>query len=175
MQCNTNYTAEDKNNSYLNLNVLNTYKKIFREKVILGLSDHTFGHNSVLGSVALGAKVVEKHFTDNNNRNGPDHAFSMNPQTWKKMVNETRLLEKSMGDGKKKIEKNELHSSIIQRRSIRTKYDLKKGTTVKKKHLVYLRPCPENGLRPFEENKIIGRKLRKNLFKEELINCKNTK
>jgi len=175
MQCNTNYTAQDKNNSYLNLNVLNTYRKIFREKVILGLSDHTFGHNSVLGSVAIGARVIEKHFTDNNNRIGPDHAFSMNPNTWKKMVNETRLLEKSLGDGNKIIEKNELHSSVIQRRSIRTKHYLKKGTIIKKKHLVYLRPCPKKALSPFEENKIIGRKLKKNLFKEELINCKNTK
>ena len=78
MQCNTNYTADNENNSYLNLNVLNTYKQKFHKKVILGLSDHTFGHNSVLGSVALGAKVIEKHFTDNNNRIGPDHAFSMN-------------------------------------------------------------------------------------------------
>lgn len=175
MQCNTNYTAENKNISYLNLNVLKTYKKIFHKKVILGLSDHTFGHNSVLGSVALGAKVIEKHFTDNNNRIGPDHAFSMNPKTWKQMVNETRSLEKSLGNGNKIIEKNELDSSVLQRRSIRSRYDLRKGTVIQKKHLVYLRPCPSNGLNPFEENQIIGKKLKKNLSKEEIINCKNTK
>jgi N-acetylneuraminate synthase len=175
MQCNTNYTAENKNTSYLNLNVLNTYRKKFKNKVILGLSDHTFGHNSVLGSVALGAKVIEKHFTDDNNRAGPDHAFSMNPKTLRQMVYETRVLEKSLGDGHKIIEKNELQSSVIQRRSIRSKYNLKKGTIIKKKHLVYLRPCPKNGLNPFEENKIIGKKLKKNILREEIINCKNTK
>ena len=175
MQCNTNYTADNENNSHLNLNVLNTYKQKFHKKVILGLSDHTFGHNSVLGSVALGAKVIEKHFTDNNNRIGPDHAFSMNPKTWKQMVIETRKLEKSLGDGNKIIEKNELDSSVIQRRSIRSRYNLKKGTVIKKKHLVYLRPCPPSGLNPFEENKIIGKKLKKNISKEEIINCKNTK
>ena len=104
MQCNTNYTAKVENNFYLNLNVLNQYKKLFGNKIILGLSDHTEGYNSVLGAVALGARVVEKHFTDNNYREGPDHLFSMNPKSWKKMVNETRKLERSLGDGVKKIE-----------------------------------------------------------------------
>ena len=63
MQCNTNYTASNENNKFLNLNVLKLYKKIFKDTVILGLSDHTFGHNSVLGAVAMGARVIEKHFT----------------------------------------------------------------------------------------------------------------
>ena len=57
----------------------------------------------MLGAVALGARVVEKHFTDNNNRQGPDHKFSMNPFTWKKMIDETRMLEMSLGDGNKVI------------------------------------------------------------------------
>ena len=116
MQCNTNYTADHENHNHLNLNVLKQFKKIFKDKVILGLSDHTFGHNSVLGAVALGARVVEKHFTDNNNRQGPDHKFSMNPFTWKKMIDETRMLEMSLGDGNKVIEKNEKESVIVQRR-----------------------------------------------------------
>ena len=175
MQCNTNYTAEAKNNSFLNLKVLNVYKKKFGKIAILGLSDHTFGHNSVLGAVALGARVVEKHFTDDNNRQGPDHKFSMNPVTWKDMVIQTRILEKSMGDGIKKIEDNEKQSSIVQRRSIRASVYLKKGTVIKKKHLQYLRPCPKNGLNPYEDYKIIGKKLTRNINKEEIINCKNTK
>ena len=94
MQCNTNYTGSLENFNFINLNVLKTYKKIFKDKIILGLSDHTPGHLTVLGAVALGAKVVEKHFTDNNNQAGPDHKFSMNPKTWKLMVDETRILEK---------------------------------------------------------------------------------
>jgi len=175
MQCNTNYTAESKNNSFLNLNVISQYKKIFGKKIILGLSDHTFGNNSVLGSIALGARVIEKHFTDNNNRSGPDHKFSMNPNTWKKMIIESRILEKSLGDGNKKIEFNERESSVIQRRSIRARINLKKGTILKKNHLIYLRPCPINGLNPYEENKIIGKKITKDILKEEIINCKNTK
>ena len=106
MQCNTNYTNLEDNFKYLNLNVLKNFKKIFQtKKVILGLSDHTPGHSSVLGAVALGARVIEKHFTDNNNLIGPDHKFSMNPKTWSDMVKETRRLELSLGDGLKKVKK----------------------------------------------------------------------
>ena len=79
MQCNTNYTGNQNNINFVNLNVLKSYKKLF-PNVILGLSDHTFGHASVLGAVAYGARVIEKHFTDDNSRSGPDHFFAMNPQ-----------------------------------------------------------------------------------------------
>ncbi len=170
MQCNTNYTADDENSNYLNLNVLNTYKKIFGQKVILGLSDHTFGHNSVLGAVALGARVVEKHFTDNNFRNGPDHPFSMNSKTWTEMVRETRKLEMSLGSGIKKIEKNEEQAAIIQRRCIRAKTNLKKGTIIKEDMLCYLRPSPKGSLNPYEKKKVLGKKLTKNLLKEDIVN-----
>ena len=80
MQCNTNYTGSVDNFKYINLNVLKTFRQMFPE-TILGLSDHTPGHETVLGAVALGACVVEKHFTDDNNRSGPDHPFSMDPQS----------------------------------------------------------------------------------------------
>ena len=105
MQCITNYTNSHDNYNFINLNVLKSYKKIFGEKVILGLSDHTYGHVTVLGAVALGARVVEKHFTDDNQRIGPDHAFSMNFKTWKEMVDQTRILEKTLGDGIKKLKR----------------------------------------------------------------------
>ena len=105
MQCNTNYTASNENYEYINLNVLKDYKKRFKDKIVLGLSDHTFGHTTVLGAVSLGARVVEKHFTDDNTRNGPDHKFSMNPITWREMVDETEKLIKSLGNGKKKLKK----------------------------------------------------------------------
>ena len=102
MQCNTNYTADLKNMKYVNLRVLNTFKQYF-PNVILGLSDHTFGHSAVLGAVTLGARVIEKHFTDDNNRVGPDHKFAMNPNTWKEMVLRTRELENALGDGIKRV------------------------------------------------------------------------
>ena len=96
MQCNTNYTNSEDNFKNLNINVITTFKKFLKnQNVILGLSDHTPGHSSVLGAVALGARVIEKHFTDNNNLEGPDHKFSMNPHTWSEMVKDTRRLEDS--------------------------------------------------------------------------------
>ena len=67
MQCNTNYTNSLENFKYINLNVIKTYMQIFPE-ILLGLSDHTPGHTTVLGAISLGAKMIEKHFTDNNDR-----------------------------------------------------------------------------------------------------------
>ena len=80
MQCNTNYTGSFDNLKYVNLNVLKFYANLY-PGMVLGLSDHTPGHTTVLGAIALGARVIEKHFTDDNDRIGPDHAFSMNPIT----------------------------------------------------------------------------------------------
>ena len=143
MQCNTNYTANDDNFNYINLNVLKLYSVLFPD-ITLGLSDHTFGDETVLGAVTLGAKYIEKHFTDDNYRNGPDHPFSMNPKTWKKMVDRTRRLEQALGSPIKKIEKNELETVVLQRRSIRIKNDLRKGDTISKDDIIYLRPCPKD-------------------------------
>jgi len=105
MQCNTNYTNDEKNFKYINLNVIKELKLKFKKKIILGLSDHTRGHTTVLGAITLGARVIEKHFTDDNSRIGPDHKFSMNPRNWHEMIKESRRLEKALGDGLKKIEK----------------------------------------------------------------------
>ena len=118
MQCNTNYTGDKKNFNYINLNVLKTFKDKF-PNTILGLSDHTSGHATVLGAIALGANVFEKHFTDDNNREGPDHKFAMNPLSWKEMVERSNELYSSLGNGIKVVEDNELKSIVVQRRSIR--------------------------------------------------------
>ncbi len=169
MQCNTNYTNNKNNLNYINLLALNQFSKIMGKNIILGLSDHTEGHTTVLGSIALGARVIEKHFTDNNNRNGPDHKFSMNPTTWKQMIQSSRDLEKSLGNGMKKLEFNEKKSVIIQRRGVWAKINLKKGSKLKLSNLNFLRPCPKNSLSPFKIEKYIGKKLNKNLKKNSLI------
>src|SRR5437763_3630528 len=92
MQCNTNYTGSRENFRHIHLRVLETYHSMF-PNVVLGLSDHTPGHATVLGAVTLGARVIEKHFTDDNQRRGPDHQFSMMPDAWRDMVEHTRELE----------------------------------------------------------------------------------
>ena len=172
MQCNTNYTDKIENFNFINLNVLKIYEKEFKNKIILGLSDHTKGHITVLGAIALGAKVIEKHFTDNNNRMGPDHKFSMNPKSWALMIKETRLLEKSLGYGIKRIEKNEKQSSIIQRRSIWANENIEKGKIITRKMLSILRPCPKKSISIFNLEKIICKKTKTNINKFELITKK---
>jgi N-acetylneuraminate synthase len=172
MQCNTNYTDKIENFNFINLNVLKIYEEEFKNKIILGLSDHTKGHITVLGAIALGAKVIEKHFTDNNNRMGPDHKFSMNPKSWALMIKESRLLEKSLGYGIKRIEKNEKQSSVIQRRSIWANENIEKGKIITRKMLSILRPCPKKSISIFNLEKIIGKKTKKNIKKFELITKK---
>ena len=175
MQCNTNYSGEEKNFKFLNLNVLHTYKKKF-QNIILGLSDHTQGYSSVLGAVALGAKVIEKHFTDNRGRSGPDHKFAIEPSEWSEMVKETRRLESSLGNDIKKIEFNEKETVVLQRRSIRAKNIIRKGHVIKKNDLVFLRPSPNGAMDPFEYKKIINKVAIKDIPKEEcLIIKKNIK
>ncbi|MEY9979959.1 N-acetylneuraminate synthase family protein [Lysinibacillus sp. RC79] len=161
MQCNTNYTGSLENFKYINLNVLNTYKTIY-PNMILGLSDHTPGHATVLGAITLGARVIEKHFTDDNNRIGPDHQFSMNPITWKEMVERSRELENSLGNGMKIIEKNEQETSVVQRRGIYLRVNKKAGETIDVADLEFLRPAPANIFNPYEASEIIGKIIRQN-------------
>ena len=118
MQCNTNYTASPENYDHLHLNVLKTYASMFPD-VILGLSDHTHGLPPVLGAVTLGARVIERHFTDDNDREGPDHKFAMNPADWAEMVENTRLLERALGSADKFVAGNEQETVIVQRRCLR--------------------------------------------------------
>lgn len=162
LQCNTNYTASLENFKYINLNVLRTYRKMY-PNMILGLSDHTLGHATVLGAIALGARIIEKHFTDDTARIGPDHAFSMDFKTWKEMVERSRELENSLGGGCKRVEENEKETVVLQRRSIRLARTVSEGECITAEDLTVLRPCPADGLQPFEIHKVIGRRVRHTL------------
>jgi len=155
MQCNTNYTASLENFKYINLNVLKTYSLMF-PKTVLGLSDHTPGHATVLGAVALGARVIEKHFTDDNNREGPDHLFSMNPKTWAEMVENTRRLEQALGSADKFITENELETVIIQRRCLRAARDISRGEVLTRSMIDVLRPATPGAILPDQLRNVIG-------------------
>lgn len=157
LQCNTNYTANIENYKYINLNVLKTYGLMFPQ-LILGLSDHTHGHATVLGAVALGARVIEKHFTDNNNREGPDHAFAMNPTTWTEMVKATRELERALGSADKVVEDNEKETVIIQRRCVRAARDIMAGEKITRDMIEPLRPATPGAILPDEIQNVIGTK-----------------
>jgi N-acetylneuraminate synthase len=171
MQCNTNYTNSIENFNHINLNVLKLFKKKFKD-VILGLSDHTSGYETVLGAIALGARVIEKHFTDSNLRNGPDHKFSMNPKSWKEMIKASRILEKAMGNEIKKVELNEQETVILQRRSIRAKNFIKKNQIIKKKDFEFLRPCPKDALPIYDFDKILNKKSKFSIIKGDYIRNK---
>jgi sialic acid synthase SpsE len=157
LQCNTNYTNDLSNYKYINLNVLRTFAEIY-PGMPLGLSDHTQGCSTVLGAVALGACVIEKHFTDDNARTGPDHGFSMNPVSWREMVDRTRELEAAMGNGIKKIEENERDAAIVQRRCVRLTRNVHAGETLSEDDIECLRPAPNGALAPYEINDWLGAK-----------------
>lgn len=168
MQCNTNYTALSENFKYINLNVLKTYREKY-PNVVLGLSDHTFGHSTVLGALALGARVFEKHFTDDNSRSGPDHKFSMNPKTWRDMVNAANELYMAMGDGVKRVEDNERDTVNLQRRAFYFTRDMKTGDLIDENSIFPLRPVYEGAVLPFEKEKIIGKKVKKDVYTDTCV------
>ena len=125
--------------------------------VALGLSDHTPGHATVLGAVALGARVIEKHFTDDNQRIGPDHAFSMVPTSWKEMVVRTRELEAALGTGVKQVEANEMETVVLQRRAFYFTRDAASGERITADIIHALRPAPRDAVPLNHETEIIGR------------------
>ncbi len=155
LQCNTNYTASLENFDHIHLNVLKTYATMFPEAV-LGLSDHTHGHATVLGAVALGARVIEKHFTDDTSREGPDHPFSMDPRSWRDMVDRTRELERSLGSTKKFVAENELETVIVQRRCLRAARDIAPGEVLQRAMITVLRPAASGAIEPFEIDAVLG-------------------
>ena len=174
MQCNTNYTASSENFKYINLNVLKEYKARYPD-VILGLSDHTLGHATVLGAVAFGARVIEKHFTDDMMREGPDHKFSMDFNSWKEMVDTTRELEVALGSESKKIEDNEKETVVLQRRAIRAKNDLQVGVSITRDMIEVLRPCPKNALPPYRIDEILGKTLINHIVSGECVTWEDLK
>jgi sialic acid synthase SpsE len=157
MQCNTNYTASPQNYDHLHLNVLKTYATMFPD-VILGLSDHTHAVAPVLGAVTLGARVIERHFTDSNDREGPDHKFAMNPENWARIVEETRILERALGSADKFIAGNEQETAVIQRRCLRAARDIKAGKVFTREMIDVLRPATPGAIKPHEIQDVIGTK-----------------
>ena len=137
--------------------------------LILGLSDHTPGHATVLGAVTLGARMIEKHFTDDVSRSGPDHAFSMGPKSWKEMVDRVRELENALGTGIKKIEGNEQETVVLQRRAVCGRVGIAADTVLSADHLTVLRPCPAEGIPPYHLSMLIGKRLKRPIAAGEYI------
>lgn len=148
-----------------NLKVMKTFRKKFRLNI--GYSDHSPGSLVLLASVAMGACVIEKHFTANTKLRGPDHVHSLNPTDFKQMVQDIRLLESAFGDGIKKIEKSERETRIIQRRGIWTIKKISKGEQFSKSNIDVLRP--NMGISASKYGLIIGKKAKRNFKSYESI------
>jgi len=168
MQCNTNYTGSDANFDHIHLKVLRTYRAMFPE-IVLGLSDHTSGHTTVLGAVTLGAAVVEKHFTDDNHREGPDHAFAMNPETWAEMVAGTRELERALGSSRKFVANNEKETRLVQRRCLRAATAIVAGQTFTNDMIDVIRPATADAIRPGKIEEVVGTKAAADIARGEAI------
>lgn len=172
LQCNTNYTGEADNLNHIHLNVLRSYRQIFPQAV-LGLSDHTPGHSTVLGAVALGARIIEKHFTDDIEREGPDHAFAMTPVAWREMVARTRELEQALGSADKRVNDNEKETIVLQRRCLRAARDLPAGKRLERSDIEILRPAPHDAIPPHEIDRAIGRRLVGSMARGQDFRCAN--
>lgn len=177
LQCTTNYPAPVEDANLLAMLTLGT-----RLKVDVGYSDHTIGVDGggddplggltvPLGAVALGAVVIEKHFTDDRKRNGPDHPFAMDTESFGKMVQSIRAMEMALGDGVKKVMPSEKETVIIQRRGIYASITIKKGEAITKDKIDFLRPAI--GLRPTEFSRILGLKTKKAIGAGEPIFLKD--
>ena len=162
LHCNTEYPTPIED---VNLNVLKTFRKKFNTEV--GYSDHTMGIEVPIAAVAMGAKVIEKHFTLNRNMSGPDHKASLEPKEFEEMVYSIRNLEKALGGFVKKPTKSEKKNIKIARKSIVAAKKINKGEKFTIKNLCIKRPG--DGISPIYWYKIIGKISKKNYLKDDLI------
>ncbi len=162
MQCITNYPSMIES---ANINVLDTYKSAFNVQV--GYSDHSPGDLVILGAIAKGAVVVEKHFTYDKNAKGPDHPHSMEPNEFKEMVDKTKLLKTALGSSSKFVVKEEEETVFVQRRGLYAKKTIKKGDRFTNENIEELRPAI--GILPKYKYNIIGSSARHLIEKGEPI------
>lgn len=157
LHCNTEYPTPMKD---VHLLAMNEIGNKFQVKV--GYSDHTLGIEIPIAAVALGAKVIEKHFTLDRNMEGPDHQASLEPTELKAMVSAIRNIELALGSGIKKPSDSELKNIYIARKSIHLKRDKNKGDVLTEHDLDMLRPG--NGISPMRMDELIGKFFAKDLL-----------
>lgn len=149
----------------VNLKAMLTLKEAF--KLPVGYSDHTLGIEIPIAAVALGAKVIEKHFTLDRSLPGPDHRTSLEPAELKEMVKAIRNVEKALGNGIKKPSPSELKNISIARKSIVAARYIRKGEFFTEENLTVKRPG--TGLSPFLWEELIGKRAIKDFQKDEMI------
>ncbi|MGL5479189.1 MAG: N-acetylneuraminate synthase [Clostridium sp.] len=162
LHCNTEYPTPMED---VNLKAMETIKKAFSYEV--GYSDHTEGIEIPIAAVALGAKIIEKHFTLDKSMEGPDHAASLTPKELKDMVCAIRNIEKALGNGRKIPSKSESKNKDIARKSIVSKRPIKKGEIFSLENITTKRPG--TGISPKRFDEIIGKEAFKDFNEDEMI------
>ena len=162
LHCSTEYPTPMQD---VNLNAMITMKQVTGLDV--GYSDHTLGWEVSVAAVALGAKIIEKHFTLDKNMKGPDHKASLEPEELKRMVMAIRNIELAMGDNEKKISPSEIKNKYVARKSIVAKHYIHKGEILTEINLTTKRPG--NGICPMEWDSIIGTFAKRDFDRDEMI------
>lgn len=162
LHCNTDYPTKFED---VNLKAMLTIKEAF--KVDVGYSDHTLGIEVPISAVALGANIIEKHFTLDRDMEGPDHKASLTPIELKEMVKSIRNIELALGDGIKKPTTSESKNIEVARKSIVAKTFIKKDEVFSEENLTTKRPA--NGINPMRWNEVIGKCAKRDFNEDELI------
>jgi N,N'-diacetyllegionaminate synthase len=162
LHCNTEYPTPFED---VNLRAMLTVKEAF--KIRVGYSDHTPGIEIPIAAVALGAEVIEKHFTLDRNLPGPDHKASLEPAEFKLMVELIRHVEAALGDGIKKPSKSEIKNIHIARKSIVAARQIKMGEVFTEENLTVKRPG--TGISPMRWNEVIGKVAKRDFSEDEII------
>lgn len=162
LHCNTQYPTPFKD---VNLNAILTIKKATAKKV--GYSDHTLGIEVPIAAVALGAEIIEKHFTLNKTMEGPDHRASLNPTELKTMVDAIRNIEQALGDSNKVVSPSETANKAVARKSIVASRDIKHGEILSAENLTTKRPG--NGVSPMKWYEVVGTKAVRDFKEDEII------
>ncbi len=162
LHCNTQYPTPYDD---VNLLAMNSIKE--KTGKTIGYSDHTVGIEVPIAAVALGATVIEKHFTLDKTMEGPDHRASLNPKELKAMVSAIRNIEKSVGNGIKEASESEKENKSVARKSIVASRDIAEGEELTEDNITVKRPG--NGINPMRWYEVIGTKAIKSYKEDELI------
>lgn len=162
LHCNTQYPTPFED---VNLSAMLTIKKEVGKTV--GYSDHTLGIEVPIAAVAMGARIIEKHFTLDKNMEGPDHRASLNPVELKQMVSAIRNIEKSIGSGDKVASFSESANKSVARKSIVASRDIKRGEVLSENNLTTKRPG--SGISPMKWYEVLGNTAKRDFKEDELI------
>ena len=168
MHCISEYPTELKNSQ---IGVINELKKY---GYLVGFSDHTIGIEASLGAICLGAKIIEKHITLDNSMKGPDHRASLNVKDLKNFVNKLRIMENIIRVKKRNVTKLEHKTKLIAKKSLFINKNIKKNHKILKVDLIPMRPL-KNGIAVCNYKKIINKRIKKNLLKNEQLKLNNLK